>query len=91
MGGEGRTIPPDWGPGLEFWVPDEGPDPEIPWPDNFEVCSVPNPEPGVLEQGIRREGQTYMAWPMFSVADPAKSINVFCAILEKMSPTALQD
>ena len=82
--------PPDWGPGLDYWVPDGEPDPDIPWPDNFEVCGVPDYDPSVFARDPKRHGTHTIALPMFRVDDPVRAIDVFCSVLEQMSPTALE-
>lgn len=64
------TRQPDWGPGLDYWVPDGEPDPDIPWPDNFEVCGLPNYDPSPLARDPKRHGTHMMAWPMFQIDDP---------------------
>jgi hypothetical protein len=82
--------PPDWGPELDFWVPDDGSDPDIPWPANFEVCGVPAYDPWPLDREPKRHGRTYMAWPMYNIDDPVRGIEAFCRVLEQMSPAALE-
>ena len=75
------NLPPDLGPELDYWVPDGEPDPDIPWPDNFEVCGVPAYEPFALRDP-KRHGRTVMVWAMFSGNDPVRSIEVVCSVLE---------
>ena len=82
--------PPDWGPGLDYWVADGEMDPDIPWPENFEVCGVPDYDPSPLAQDPKRHGTSMMAWPMYDVTDPVKAIEIFCSVLEGMSAEALQ-
>jgi hypothetical protein len=82
--------PPDWGPGLDFWVPDGERAPDIPWPHDFEVCGVPDYDPSPLAREPKRHGTTYMAWPMYSVGDPVRALDIFCSVLERMSPAALE-
>ena len=81
---------PDWGAGLDYWVPDGDPDPDIPWPDNFEVCGVPAYDPLPLAREPKRHGTHIMAWPMFDIDDPVRSIGVFCSVLERMGSGALE-
>lgn len=80
--------PPDWGPGLDYWVPDGEPDPDIPWPENFEVCGVPDYVPELFGKEPKRPCIHVMAWPMFDINDPVRAIDVFCLVLEQMSPAA---
>ena len=82
--------PPDWGPGLDYWVPDGEPDPDIPWPDNFEVCGVPDYCPSALPHDPKRHGRHLMVWPMFDIDDPVRAIEVVCSVLEQMSPAELE-
>ena len=91
-GSHAKTLPPDWGPELDFWVPDGEPNIEIPWPDDFEVCGVPDYEPAALVKPNepKRHGRTYMAWPMYAIDDSTLAIETFCSVLERMSPAAFE-
>jgi hypothetical protein len=80
---------PDWMPELDYWVADDASHPEIPFPENWEVCGVPDYEPFQTAAGQKRHGRKYMGWPMYSVADPVSAIDIVCSILEQMNPEAM--
>ncbi|HLH03078.1 MAG TPA: hypothetical protein VKX25_09930 [Bryobacteraceae bacterium] len=71
-------------------MPDGESDPDIPWPDNFEVCGVPDLEPSCFAQQTRRPATRMMAWPMYEIPDPVEGMELFCSILEDMSAEAMQ-
>lgn len=62
-----HSISPDWGPELDFWVPDDGSGPDICWPKDFEVCSAPEYEPASFARGPKRRGSAHMARPMYGI------------------------
>lgn len=73
---------------MDYWVADGEVDPDIPWPENFEVCGVPDYDPSPLAKEPKTHGTTVMAWPMYDVRDPAGAVELFCSILEAMSQEA---
>ena len=85
------TKPLDWMFEISFWVADGASEPNVPWPDNWEVCAVPAFDPFTLTEQPKRSGQTWMAWPMYAVSDPVPELDAVCSFLERMSEDALQD
>ena len=88
----------DWGPSLVYWVEDGKPDPDVDWPDNWEVCQWPDSDPlEFVNRDQRRHGKTLLAMPMYSVSDPIYELEHICSFLERMSTVereewmALQD
>jgi hypothetical protein len=80
----------DWGPHLSYWVEDSKPDPLVDWPDDWEVCGVPNLDPLANRDEHRRHGNTTLAWAMYNVADVVGELQRICSFLEQMPPSELE-
>ena len=80
----------DWGPHLSYWVENGKPDPDVDWPENWEVCGVPDRNPLVIRDEDKQEGQTTLAWAMYHVSDPVEEIELICSFLERMPETEFQ-
>lgn len=74
----------DWMPGMAFWVEDGTPDPDVPWPKDWEVCGVPDRNPLAVRDEDKRDGITTLAWPMYHVLDPVAELEQICSFLERM-------
>jgi hypothetical protein len=84
-----RAHPPNWMFEIDYWVADGDPDPDVPWPDDWEVCGMPDFEPLSMSAKDRRHGSKCLAWPMYAVQDPVASLDSVCSFLEQMTPAAL--
>lgn len=80
----------DFGTELSYWVEDGKPDPVVDWPDNWEVCGVPYPNPFAVREEDKREGRTTLAWPMYCVPDLVAELERICAFLERMPEVEME-
>jgi hypothetical protein len=71
-------------------VADGDPEPDVPWPSDWEVCGIPSFDPFLTSNKPKRRGTTCLAWPMYHVADPFLSLAAACLFLEQMTPAALE-
>jgi hypothetical protein len=80
----------DWGPHIAYWVEDGKPDPDVDWPEDWEVCGVPdrNPLAGPVEE--QQHGQTTLAWAKYRVPDAIIELDRICSFLERMPPEELE-
>jgi hypothetical protein len=76
---------------MAFWVEDGTPDPDVPWPKDWEVCGVPDRNPLALGDEDKRDGITTLAWPMYHVHDPVAELDHICSFLERMPEEELQN
>ena len=81
---------PNWGFEIAFFVADGEPVPDVPWPDNWEVCSVPDFDPFCLPTETRRHGSKWLAWPKYSVENPIIELNAICAFFDRMTPSSIE-
>jgi hypothetical protein len=81
--------PADWGFEIGFWIAEGDPEPDIPFPSDWEVCGWPDLDPLALRRENRRRGNTTLAWPMYHVVEPMAELNAVCQFLEQMAPMAL--
>jgi hypothetical protein len=80
----------DWSPHLSYWVEDGKPDPDVDWPENWEVCGVPDRNPLAIRDEDKRYGQTTLAWAMYNVPDLVDELQRICSFLEKMPESELE-
>src|ERR1700722_10165185 len=80
----------DWSPQVSFWVEDGKPDPNIPWPEDWEVCGVPGRNPIAIRDEEKRDGTTTLAWPMYHVPDLTGELDRICSLLEQMREAELE-
>jgi hypothetical protein len=80
----------DWSPEINFWVEDGKPDPDIPWPDDWEVCGVPDRNPVAIREEDKRDGTTTLAWPMYPGPDLCHELDRICSLLEQISEAGLE-
>lgn len=80
----------DWMPEITYWVEDGQPDPNVDWPEEWEVCGVPDRNPLGTEGEDVRYGRTTLAWPMYYVLDPVEELGRICSFLERMPPAELE-
>ena len=59
----------DWSPHLAYWVEDGKANPEVDWPEDWEVCGVPDRNPLAFRDEDKRHGHTTLAWAMYNVPD----------------------
>jgi hypothetical protein len=85
---EATVFPPDWSFHMAYWVPDGDPEPEVPFPKDWDVCGVPDYDPLAFRPEYKRHGETTLAWPMYRVSDPAAELAAVCQFLEGMAPEA---
>jgi len=79
----------NWGFRLRYWIADGDPEPEVPFPEDWEVCGAPDFDPLALRPENKRHGQTTWAWPMYEVGDPLSELSAICRSLETMTPKAM--
>lgn len=86
---EGTVLPPDWSFHMAYWVPDGDPEPDVPFPKDWEVCGVPDFDPLAFRPEYKRHGQTTLAWTMYDVVDPLSELDAVCQFLDGMSADAM--
>jgi hypothetical protein len=79
----------NWGFAMGHWIADGDPEPEIPFPEDWEVCGTPDFDPLELRLEYKRHGQTTWACPMYDVGDPLSELDAVCEFLEKMTADAM--
>jgi hypothetical protein len=67
---------------IGYWVAEGEPGPDIPWPTDWEVCGVPSLDPVSLSPNPKREGANTLAWPMYNISDPMRSLADGCTFLD---------
>lgn len=80
----------DWMPRITFWVEDGQRDPNVDWPENWDVCGWPDRNPMTTESEDRRHGNTTLAMPMYHVHDPLAELDRICSFLERTAQTELE-
>ena len=80
---------PDWSFHMAYWVADGDPEPNVPFPKDWEVCGVPDFDPLAFRPEYNRHGETTLAWTMYDVGDPLSELDAVCRFLEGMSPDAM--
>jgi len=80
----------DWGPHLSYWVEDGKPDPDVDWPEDWEVCGVPDRNRWAIRDEDKRDGRTTLAWAMYNVPDLVEELQRICSFLERMPPSELE-
>ena len=74
------AYPPNWMFEMGYWVADGDPEPDVPWPSDWEVCGIPSFDPFLTSNKPKRRGTTCLAWPMYHVADPFLSLAAACFV-----------
>jgi hypothetical protein len=85
----GTTRARNWGFEMGYWLADGEPDPDVPFPKDWEVCGWPSLDPFSLANNDKRHGQTCIAWPRYAVREPISELDATCSFLEKMTLDAL--
>jgi hypothetical protein len=80
----------DWHPQFVYWVEDGKPDPDVDWPENWEVCGYPHQNPLAYQDKDKRPGKTCLAMPMYRVNEPVDELQRICSFLERMPEEELQ-
>ena len=60
------------------------------WPENWEVCGVPDRNSLAIRDEDKRDGQTTLAWAMYHVHDLVVELECICSFLERMPEAELE-
>ena len=64
----------NWGFAMGYWIADGDPEPEVPFPKDWEVCGVPDFDPLAFRPEYKRHRRTTLAEPMYDVVDPLSEL-----------------
>jgi hypothetical protein len=79
------NLRPEWGFEIVYWVPEGSSGPDIPWPNNWECCGYPYPDPFHLRSDLpRRKGWESLNMPMYGVTDLHAELAFICTLVEAL-------